>query len=132
MIFLALVATGCTRSTPLESSRLDCDGGVRVFAQNTGHCVYERSEAPDPCDEAIPHRYETMNDVVCSESDDLSDEWLATIIEASFYQDAGPSDVPNSGSDSEVSEPETDSGVPLEVDATLTGVVVDPAAMDTP
>ena len=90
-----VTAAACTRSAPLESTRVDCDGGVRIFAQNAVHCVYDPGAAPESCAESVPFRYETENDVVCSARDDLSDTWLATIIDASYVQDAAISDVPD-------------------------------------
>lgn len=78
----------------MESTRVDCDGGVRIFAQNAAHCVYDPDMAPETCAEAVPFRYERANDVVCSARGDLSDAWLATIIDASYVQDAAMSDMP--------------------------------------
>ena len=117
LLLLALFATGCARSAPLESNRLDCNGGVRIFAQNAAHCVYDPNDAPEMCADAVPHRYETANDVVCSALDDLSDQWLSTIIDASYVQDAA-ADLP-------VRDAQTDGeldagGVRLDIDAGAT------------
>ena len=106
---------GCSRSDPLQSTRIDCAGGVSIFARSAAHCVYDPSDAPEECPNTLPHRYETGRDVVCSEVDDLTDEWLAQVINASFAPEDDAVDSGVSEGEDAVAMPDASDGeVPFE------------------
>jgi len=78
-----------------------------------------------------------MRDVVCSELENLSSEWLAIIIEASFAQDATVGGAPAQdagveGTDGDASDGSPSDAVDVEDDSGFTGTVIEPAPEDAP
>ena len=94
VIVLLTGLSACSRSQSLDSDRLDCGEGVRVFSRNAAHCAYLLEEAPGPdeCPMDVSHRYATHDIVLCSSSDSLTSEWIVAIVDQAWPPDTGVAD----------------------------------------